>query len=440
MALCLGGIARGSTVCPPQVDQVYAFSPSPKLAQAMGRLPVLLQEGAFVWPQLPAGADSALLWVRIEGGADTPVDVRLAAHGVSSIQTLPPGSTGWRALNASALIGLPAGQPVSLSVAPGRVAEPGARLETFTNRLPLNQRILVLAPHPDDAELAAFGLYAGRNSTIVTITAGNAGDFNYCEVVSDAAAHYRLKGQLRVIDSVTVPWQGQVPVERAYNLGYFDARLQAMLVQPSVPVKEAHVDNDDVLPYRSRNQGRLLLVGPRKATWHNLVEDLRMVLVKVRPQVVVTPDPRLDMHRDHQLTTVALAQALTQTQLAPRILLYTNHADRNRHPLGPAGQDLPPPPWCGNEPLRALSFYAHPLPPALQANKLMALESMHDLRLPPNAQFRYGWQPQEACKSVPPLPPPESTLLRNAVRPFELFFVADRKLLFELAQASQTVP
>ena len=42
---------------------------------------------------------------------------------------------------------------------------------------------------------------------------------------ADPAEHYRVKGTLRLIDSITVPWQGGVPPERCFNLGYFDARL-----------------------------------------------------------------------------------------------------------------------------------------------------------------------------------------------------------------------
>ena len=90
----------------------------------------------------------------------------------------------------------------------------------------------MIAPHPDDAEIAAFGLYADRQASVVTVTAGNAGDMNYRASVSDPAEHYALKGYLRAVDSVTVPWQGNIPPERTANLGYFDGRLDAMYLAP----------------------------------------------------------------------------------------------------------------------------------------------------------------------------------------------------------------
>lgn len=439
--LCAAAIANGamaSTVCPPQGDQLYAFSGGPDTVTATVALQPARSGSTLRWPKLPAQMDSALAWVALEPTTG-PVEVVLSAGAVSSKQTFAEGTSGWRALNATAFIDLASGSPVFIAATGARFARSEAQVQAFANGLPLEQRILVLAAHPDDAEMAAFGLYAGRQSTIVTVTAGNAGDFNYCESVSEAAAHYRLKGRLRTIDSVTIPWQGQIPVERTFNLGYFDARLEAMLEQPSQPVREAFIDNDNVLPYRSLNQGRLLPVVSRKATWTNLVEDMRNILLKVRPQIVVTADPRLDMHRDHQLTTVAFARALAQTTLSPKVLLYTNHADRNLYPRGPAGQDAPLPPWCGQAPLQAESFFALPLNQELQTAKLMALESMHDMRMSPTAQFPFGWQPQEACKHVPPLPAPEETPLRNAIRPFEFFFVVDRPLLMNLAEAAAKV-
>jgi len=121
----------------------------------------------------------------------------------------------------------------------------------------------MLAPHPDDAEIAAFGLYADRNATIITVTAGNAGDFNYRAQVADPAEHYLLKGYLRAVDSVTVPWQGGIPPEGCVNLGCFDARLPVMHQTPDEAVPGMYAPNEDTRPYRRANIGQLLRVGPR---------------------------------------------------------------------------------------------------------------------------------------------------------------------------------
>jgi hypothetical protein len=112
------------------------------------------------------------------------------------------------------------------------------------------------------------------------------------------------------------------------------------------------------------------------------------VLKKVKPVTIVAPHPQLDTHRDHQFTSVALAEALRRWNNRVTLLLYTNHADQNRYPYGPAGtlMSLPPPPARPAE-IALDRVYSHPVPPELQRLKLFALESMHDLRFNPTRQI-----------------------------------------------------
>jgi LmbE family N-acetylglucosaminyl deacetylase len=316
--------------------------------------------------------------------------------------------------------------------------EPGpATLRVFANKLDLTGTILILAPHPDDAEIAAFGLYAGRNATIVTVTSGNAGDFNYRAQVSDPAEHYLLKGYLRTVDSVTVPWQGEIPPERCFNLGYFDARLREMRKAPDQPMSEMYGPNQDVLPYRRANIGRLLPVASRTATWNHLVEDLVEVFRKVKPSIVVMPHPMLDNHEDHQYTSVAAVDALEKWNGQATYLLYTNHASENRYPFGPAGTAMSLPPWSASD-VAVERVYAHPVSPLLQRRKLFALESMHDLRLSPDEQ--------DTC-DLPGLPRrpdyprvPAVDYLRRGPRPEELFFVFGRDGVREVIRAFLSTP
>ena len=122
-------------------------------------------------------------------------------------------------------------------------ADAAATLRTFDTNPDLAKSILVLAPHPDDAEIAAFGLYAQRKATVVTVTAGNAGAATYEAVFDDLAEHYLFKGRMRVIDSITVPWHGGIPPERAFNMGYFDARLAEMYVRRDAVIPEMYRAN-----------------------------------------------------------------------------------------------------------------------------------------------------------------------------------------------------
>ena len=128
-------------------------------------------------------------------------------------------------------------------------------------------------------------------------------------------------------------------------MGYFDARLAEMHDKPTAVIPEMYGPNTDIGAYLKYNIGTLLPKRPRESTWTNLVDDLETVLKKVDPDLIVAPHPQLDSHADHQFTTVALAEALSRRRQRVTLLLYTNHADRNRYPYGPAGtlMSLPPP-------------------------------------------------------------------------------------------------
>ena len=428
----IGAVAHAQTSCPAEQNQGFAFS-----GKTVQTLKVEISKNAdgsfsFPWPHLVGKPDSALLMLKVRSNDAQPLLVRLSSGDTTSEQMFPAGGAGTRTLNASSFANLNSGAVVAVQVSHGAIDFFEATLSLFKTELPTNGTTLVLAPHPDDAEVGAFGLYASRKSTVVTLTAGNAGEQNYCQLVPDPASHYRFKGEVRVIDSVTIPWQGGVPASRAFNLGYFDGQLQTMFETPGTAVEELYVHNDDTLPYRKLNQAALLPLVSRKATWNNLVADLKTILNRVRPTTIVIPDPRLDSHPDHQLTTVALSEALAKTKLTPTILLYTNHADHDRYPLGPTGQDFPLTSWCGTEPLPALGFYAFAMNAEQQRRKLMALESMHDLRLAPSAQYDFGTPPDDRCQSKPGAPLGESTYFRRAVRSHEWFLVVDRTSLLKL--------
>lgn len=379
----------------------------------------------FSWPRAASAWNTALLRVPVQAGTSDPW-ITISSGQVQIKQHQDSGADGWRWLNLTALRPVATERaPVDLQLAGLQLGPGTATLRLFGHRVNLNGRILILAPHPDDAEIAAFGLYADRDATIVTVTSGNAGDANYRAQFPDDAEQYRFKGYLRAVDSVTVPWQGGIPPERCFNLGYFDARLAAMRDTPNQAVAEMYGPNTDVAVYRRANIGRLLPVAPRANRWSNLVDDLVAVLKKVRPTTIVMPHPLLDSHTDHQLVAVAAVEALARWNQPATFLLYTNHAFRNLYPFGPAGTEQSIPPWF--EPIVPVQgLYAHPVSAELQRRKLFALESMHDLRLSPVEQ--------SGCAS--PAPPvrrsdyPRVTAvdyLRRAPRPHEIFWVHDRK-------------
>ena len=123
--------------------------------------------------------------------------VRICAPKDTDRQDFERGVCGQRYLNLSGqLAALKAGQ-LSLN---GRFCRLplSATLHAFTNPDYRQQRLLVIAPHADDAELAAFGLYSqALDASIVTLTQGEIEAENYQQLGLDKAAAARLKGRLR---------------------------------------------------------------------------------------------------------------------------------------------------------------------------------------------------------------------------------------------------
>ncbi|HVR64594.1 MAG TPA: hypothetical protein VMU50_21985, partial [Polyangia bacterium] len=137
------------------------------------------------WPPAPAartGWDTALAGVVIAsaGLAETSwIDVSAgdgsgnASRGVHVRQHLDAGARGLRWVNISplraALIG---GATLTFETHAATLGPGAVTVRLFWNGVALERPLLVLAPHPDDAEIAAFGLYAqARAATIVTVTA-----------------------------------------------------------------------------------------------------------------------------------------------------------------------------------------------------------------------------------------------------------------------------
>jgi LmbE family N-acetylglucosaminyl deacetylase len=389
----------------------------------------------IVWPELvDAKWHTALLSVQIStDAAATAPYVEIAAGTVSDRQYFPPGDAGERWLNLSFLRAAMVGTRISLRSEGVAFTAPVAALRLFEGPLDLHKAILVLAPHPDDAEIGAFGLYANRNATVVTVTAGNAGAATYESVFDDPGEQYLLKGRVRVIDSITIPWQGGIPPDRAFNMGYFDARIAEMHAKRDAVIPEMYRPNTNINVYRKENIGSLLPLRPRESKWDNLVADMLTVLKKVKPAVIAAPHPQLDTHRDHQYVTVALSEALARWNRPVTFLLYTNHADRNRYPYGPAGTlvSLPPPP-AGSVALDRV--YSHPVSRELQRVKLFALESMHDLRMNPSRQYQLAREEPRALAPEKPGPEPDITYLRRGPRSNELFYMYDRETFGEMIQ------
>ena len=302
--------------------------------------------------------------------------------------------------------------------------EPAVTLYALSNPDYAEQRLMVIAPHADDAELAAFGLYSrAHDVSIVTLTQGEIEAESYQALGLDQAAAARLKGRLRSWDSLAVPLWGGVPQSQCVQLGYYCLQLPAMQAQPGLGVGSCESGEDDIRTVRGANSIQLPGDADGVPSWRNLVADLVASLQHFQPEVVVTPHPQLDPHSDHVASTEALLEAIELSSWKPKtLLLYANHLhDNDRWPMGPAGFGIALPPAI--EALPADGVWSPALDAAQQQDKAMALAMQHDLQdaLPLKRRIRRLLQRLLVGRRWPATG--EDEFFRKAVRRHELFWV-----------------
>nr|WP_322938874.1 PIG-L family deacetylase [Pseudomonas sp. s4] len=337
-------------------------------------------------------------------------------------QDFERGVAGRRYLNLSGQ------QANGLSIVPRFCRIDGdLRLHAMRNPDFSKQRMLIIAPHADDAELAAFGQYSRSSDTaIVTLTQGEIEAENYQRLGLDKAAAARLKGRLRAWDSLAAPLWGGVPQQRCVQLGYYCLQLPAMAEQPQTPFGSRESGESDIRSVRRHNPLTLPADGDGQPTWNNLIADLVAVIEHYRPEVLLTPHPELDPHHDHVASTRAVLEACQRTSWQPTtLLLYANHLhDNDRWPMGPAGNGIALPPALTALPADRL--WSPTLDAERQLDKAMALGLQHDLRgpLPLKRRLRRLIQQLLAGRRWPATG--EDEFFRKAVRRHELFWVRQR--------------
>jgi LmbE family N-acetylglucosaminyl deacetylase len=422
-------------------DYRYEFGDSP-----LGSIRIRIVGDEARLPELPDGWDTAVLSLDIASTvAGHWFEPALSVGNESDYRThtLARGAEGRRyfVLDARSVA---SGDVLKLTGRHLRWREQDAELLLFATPQLETARVLILATHPDDAEIAAFGLYASRDSYVATVSAGNYVDGLYGHLATASAEQLAWRGRVRAWDSLAVPIWGDIPADRTVNLGYWNGALRALYERRESMTAgrgDAAGAGDPAL-YRRGAVDELLNGRRGSPTWRSLVADIEALIRTIGPAIIVTPHPALDAALDHQYTTIALLEAMkaigdTDTVL----LLYTNHHVLGEYyPFGPTGSGITLPPWFDD----ALTFggvYSHDLDADMQMRKLFALEAMHDLRAAPRPLYggvadRFLTRLGAAADSIVRDPLGTYSYLRRAVRQNEVFFVArpgDRSMVRQRA-------
>lgn len=402
-------------------------------------LPVQIGQDGFVVPDTATAWSTALLRVRLDSDWSArwfEPSVTLGSGSSEERQVFERGARGDRYLVLTSE-GVRPGAKVAMDGRRMRWNDQRGELLLFDDPLAAAGTVLVVAPHPDDAEIAAFGLYASRDSVVATVTPGNYVDGAYAHLEASEAGQDTLRAAVRTWDSLVVPSWGGVASDRTVNFGYSGLTLERLYDERGFLPHE-RADPDPTFGRYRRGAVETLLSGRSgEPSWASLVADFRALLASTRPAVVVAPHPSLDVMPDHQLTTLALLEALGGEAANVTLLLYTNHHVLSEYyPFGPADAAVTLPPWF-DAALPVGSVYAHRLDADEQRDKLFALDAMHDLRAAPRRLTggpvdRFLLRLRLAVTGLVRDPVSDYSYYRRAVRPNELFFVygpADRASL-----------
>ena len=175
-------VNKRSSIYPYDVNQDYEYFFHQTNATSITNLN--LKNGNVVLPKKRSIAQTAFLKLNVETSF---LGKYLLPHieiiGKSSFtQYFEHGAKGVRYLNISQLM---AENQAELRLEGNHITidEQSVQMVIFENQDINKSRILVVSPHPDDAEIAAFGLYSSNeNSHILTVTAGEGGENKYDEV------------------------------------------------------------------------------------------------------------------------------------------------------------------------------------------------------------------------------------------------------------------
>ena len=401
----------------PKDDYQYRFA-------ADTECPDVRLEGGRVLLQAPlslAGDETLILALKVKSGVLGRF-VDPFVQFADDRQTFERGVNGLRYLNLTGCAEALSAGEVSLR---GRFCRVVGQPQLWVLPQPdySEQRVMVIAPHADDAELAAFDLYSqAKEAWIVTLTAGEIEAQHYQQMGLEPAQAARLKGRLRAWDSVAVPRWAGVPQAQCAQLGYFCLQLPAMQAAPEQPIPSREADLTDTRMFRLFNS--LALPGDEDGapTWNNLLADLRALILRAKPQVIVLPHPAIDPHPDHICAHSAVIEALQGLAWQPDTLLgYANHLhDNDRWPMGNSGDGIALPPVFDAS--LTLRPYSRVLSLEQQRDKAMALGMMHDLQPRAALKRRVRRSIQRLLAGRKPSPYGENEFFRKAVRRHELFW------------------
>lgn len=188
------------------------------------------------------------------------------------------------------------------------------------------QRILVLSPHPDDETLCCGAMIqqahsAGAEVFIVWATPGDGFEFDavLTQKVADPTPQDMQKlGNTRALEAKAAARVLGVPADHTFMLGYPDGGLfQLFTTHYDEPYTAKHTRADRVYIAGALSPGSAY-------TGRRLEADLRTVLERVQPDVVLAPAPQ-DFHPDHHTLSYIALRLMSERKQEGRLRFWVVH-------------------------------------------------------------------------------------------------------------------
>lgn len=259
-------------------------------------------------------------------------------------------------------------------LAPAMLALGAAPAPTLPQMPPLDahDRVLVVAPHPDDETLCCAGLLlqaqrAGASVAVVWVTAGDSFELDAMlverNVWPDGAAMRRL-GTQRLAEAHTAADALGVARAAQFLLGYPDRGLLALSRENYDRPYHSKYTDVSAVPYAGA------LSPGASYTGANLERDLTQVIAQFRPTLVLAAAPQ-DRHPDHSASGALVRRVLARRGELAGLRYWIVHARDWPRPLGLAPElPLLPPASAA-----ALAWQSLALSEPQRARKLAAVRA-----------------------------------------------------------------
>ena len=174
-------------------DYIYDFQNS-----KADQVELNIQDNGLQVEEVNAGWNTAILELKVKSsflGKFFQPRLKLSDKNKGVSQYFEHNCKGIRYIDISSVVS--ENQTIQLDSRFLKNLDQEVKLYFFNNPEISSAKTLVLSTHPDDGEIAAYGLYSNSSDTnthIVTITAGEAGPKTYDELYKDNLTHYLKKG------------------------------------------------------------------------------------------------------------------------------------------------------------------------------------------------------------------------------------------------------